>query len=317
MFYHNSIEKEKQNNPRYTEQRESSSACENIGEDEVRMSTLSNVGRRVEQYTFPLIQNLTLDKIASSRREMPNLFENKENLHDNEYIAPAKGTMKSNNLKSSKLYYDPKYEYHDHLGSDSTHLECEETMHMPHSMNRSTHHNTYGPNASNTTILISNLNLNCEESTLEGHPYYEKKGHSNFSFWRYDDSDVGSTPITKKLSIQDEIKLWEQNLSVNLLAADVLENMIQADAEYSVDPHYFTNKQKDINWIMRGILIDWMMEVSAEFQLKRDTLYQAVNFVDRYLSTVPNVPKWELQLVGVTALFVACKMEVEICHYIY
>jgi hypothetical protein len=61
--------------------------------------------------------------------------------------------------------------------------------------------------------------------------------------------------------------------------------------------------------MMRAILIDWMMEVCSEFFLKRDTLYQAINFVDRYLSVVPDVPKIDLQLLGVSSMFVACKME--------
>ena len=36
----------------------------------------------------------------------------------------------------------------------------------------------------------------------------------------------------------------------------------------------------------------------------------AVDYVDRYLSTQRNIPKTRLQLVGVTALFVAAKNEV-------
>ena len=60
---------------------------------------------------------------------------------------------------------------------------------------------------------------------------------------------------------------------------------------------------------MRSILIDWMMEVCMEFTLKRETYYYAVNFVDRYLSLQKNVKKVELQLIGVTSLFIASKME--------
>ena len=41
--------------------------------------------------------------------------------------------------------------------------------------------------------------------------------------------------------------------------------------------------------MMRAILIDWMMEVSNEFMLKKETLYLAINYTDRYLSKVPNV----------------------------
>jgi cyclin E len=61
---------------------------------------------------------------------------------------------------------------------------------------------------------------------------------------------------------------------------------------------------------MREILIDWMMEVCEEFMIKRDTLYISVNFIDRYISmTDYEIPKNELQLIGVTSLLVACKVE--------
>ena len=61
---------------------------------------------------------------------------------------------------------------------------------------------------------------------------------------------------------------------------------------------------------MRVILLDWMTEVCQEFLIKRDTFYTAMNFVDRYLSVCQyEVPKSELQLIGVTSLFLASKIE--------
>jgi cyclin E len=61
---------------------------------------------------------------------------------------------------------------------------------------------------------------------------------------------------------------------------------------------------------MREILIDWMMEVCEEFMIKRDTLYISVDYIDRYLCLAEyEVPKNELQLIGVSALFLACKVE--------
>jgi cyclin E len=53
-----------------------------------------------------------------------------------------------------------------------------------------------------------------------------------------------------------------------------------------------------------------MIEVCMEFTLKRETFHYAVNFTDRYLSLVPNIKKWKLQLVGVAAMYIASKMEV-------
>jgi len=62
--------------------------------------------------------------------------------------------------------------------------------------------------------------------------------------------------------------------------------------------------------MMRAILIDWMMEVCEEFECKRETFHYAVNYVDRYLSLSPGVKKYELQLVGLTSMYIASKMEV-------
>ena len=59
---------------------------------------------------------------------------------------------------------------------------------------------------------------------------------------------------------------------------------------------------------MRAILIDWLVEVHMKFRLVPETLYLCVNIIDRYCS-VQEVRRSQLQLVGVTALFLACKYE--------
>jgi len=46
-----------------------------------------------------------------------------------------------------------------------------------------------------------------------------------------------------------------------------------------------------------------------EFTLKRETFHYAVNYVDRHLNACPHIQKWELQLVGVTAMYLAAKVE--------
>jgi cyclin E len=61
---------------------------------------------------------------------------------------------------------------------------------------------------------------------------------------------------------------------------------------------------------MRAILFDWMMEVSEEFMLKRECYYIATNYVERYLQEAEYlVPKSELQLIGVTSLMLASKVD--------
>lgn len=60
---------------------------------------------------------------------------------------------------------------------------------------------------------------------------------------------------------------------------------------------------------MRAILLDWVMEVCEVYHLRRVTYYLSVDYFDRFLSIRPDVPKNQLQLVGVTCLFLASKLE--------
>lgn len=68
-------------------------------------------------------------------------------------------------------------------------------------------------------------------------------------------------------------------------------------------------------------MVDWMVEVHQKFRLIPETLHLGVNILDRYLERV-NVERTKLQLVGVTALLIACKYEeiyppeVQDCVYI-
>uniref|UniRef100_A0A5B6YQ56 Putative cyclin-B3-1 isoform X2 n=1 Tax=Davidia involucrata TaxID=16924 RepID=A0A5B6YQ56_DAVIN len=66
--------------------------------------------------------------------------------------------------------------------------------------------------------------------------------------------------------------------------------------------------QPDITSQMRGILINWLVEVHLKFDLMQETLYLMVTLLDQYLSLV-TIKKNEMQLVGLTALLLASKYE--------
>lgn len=59
---------------------------------------------------------------------------------------------------------------------------------------------------------------------------------------------------------------------------------------------------------MRAILLDWLIEVCEVYKLHRETYYLAMDYIDRYLSIHQNVPKNQLQLIGITCLFIAAKV---------
>lgn len=66
--------------------------------------------------------------------------------------------------------------------------------------------------------------------------------------------------------------------------------------------------QPDINEKMRRILVDWLLKVHGKFKLLPETLYLTINIIDRYLSS-EKVTRKVLQLIGVTAMHIACKYE--------
>lgn len=72
--------------------------------------------------------------------------------------------------------------------------------------------------------------------------------------------------------------------------------------------HDYMDLQPDINAKMRSILVDWLIEVHRKFDLMPETLYLTMNIVDRILS-MKVVQRKELQLVGISAMLIACKYE--------
>lgn len=66
--------------------------------------------------------------------------------------------------------------------------------------------------------------------------------------------------------------------------------------------------QKELDWDKRGVLVDWILQVHAKFGLLQETLFLFVNILDRFLSA-RSVDLLKLQLVGITAFFIAAKYE--------
>ena len=71
--------------------------------------------------------------------------------------------------------------------------------------------------------------------------------------------------------------------------------------------NYIIN-QPEIEWSMRIQLVSWLVEVHFQFKLLPETLFLAVNLIDRTLSARP-ISLSKLQLVGVAALLIASKYE--------
>lgn len=79
------------------------------------------------------------------------------------------------------------------------------------------------------------------------------------------------------------------------------------------------DSQPEVNERMRAILVDWLIDVHTKFDLSLETLYLTINIIDRFLA-IRNVPRRELQLVGISAMLIASKYEEiwppEVCSYV-
>ncbi|XP_075129436.1 G2/mitotic-specific cyclin-B2-like [Leptodactylus fuscus] len=99
---------------------------------------------------------------------------------------------------------------------------------------------------------------------------------------------------------------------------DIYAYLKELEVKQCIRPNYLQGM--DMNERMRALLIDWLMQVHAKFQLLQETLYMAVAIMDRFLQ-VYSVRRNRLQLVGVSSLFVASKYEEmyypEIADFVY
>jgi len=70
----------------------------------------------------------------------------------------------------------------------------------------------------------------------------------------------------------------------------------------------YTASQKELAWSVCEILLDWLVQVHAQFRLLPEMLFLYVNIIDRFLSAW-GVSLVKLQLVGITCLFISSKVE--------
>ncbi|KAK7310791.1 hypothetical protein RJT34_08524 [Clitoria ternatea] len=93
-------------------------------------------------------------------------------------------------------------------------------------------------------------------------------------------------------------------------ASDIYEYLrrMEVDPKKRPLPDYVQKIQFDVNANMRGVLVDWLVEVAEEYKLVSDTLYFCVSYIDRYLS-FKALPRQRLQLLGVSSMLLASKYE--------
>jgi len=135
----------------------------------------------------------------------------------------------------------------------------------------------------------------------------------------------------QNIKVKEKIKVNKDNENkkvkekIKYFDITKIENNVQIPKEYINTIYYnllneenigiypqakynYMDDQSEINERMRGILIDWLIEVHFKFGFTDETLYMTVSIIDRYLSS-NHITKKNLQLLGITSLFISCKHE--------
>lgn len=94
---------------------------------------------------------------------------------------------------------------------------------------------------------------------------------------------------------------------LKIYSEEIFKFLESSENNFITSPTYIS-QQSEINHTSRAFLIDWIIIIHGKFKLVQETLYITVNLIDRYLSR-RSVTKKQLQLVGITAIFIAAKYE--------
>eukprot|EP00933_Yihiella_yeosuensis_P005616 TRINITY_DN110166_c0_g1_i1.p1 TRINITY_DN110166_c0_g1~~TRINITY_DN110166_c0_g1_i1.p1 ORF type:complete len:514 (-),score=89.25 TRINITY_DN110166_c0_g1_i1:250-1791(-) len=123
------------------------------------------------------------------------------------------------------------------------------------------------------------------------------------------DPDEDTPPVSRRIDL--ELSREDDRSDAQLCAdyaQDIYDALFANEAEFLPLATYL-DAHPEINSKMRAILVDWLVEVHTKYQLRAQTLFLAVNMIDRYLSSGTQVLRRKLQLVGVAAMFIASKFE--------
>ncbi|KAJ2547081.1 G2/mitotic-specific cyclin, partial [Coemansia sp. RSA 1933] len=96
-------------------------------------------------------------------------------------------------------------------------------------------------------------------------------------------------------------------LMVSEYIGEIIDYMRDLEDKSMPDDTYMS-KQHELTWEMRRVLVNWLVQIHYQLRMLPETLFLAVNIVDRFLSK-RQVSVDKLQLVGLTGLLIACKYE--------
>jgi len=110
----------------------------------------------------------------------------------------------------------------------------------------------------------------------------------------------------EKVDNASEVKMVNVQ-QVTEYVQDIFEVLRREEVVNRPSPNYM-DRQQHVNTKMRGILVDWLVDVARKYKLRSETMFLTVHIIDCYLA-IQSTQRKHLQLVGVSALLIAAKFE--------
>jgi len=146
------------------------------------------------------------------------------------------------------------------------------------------------PNGDNTRLSNAGLSAESARNSVAGDSSTRSSGTPRaVEAWTGDEADAGNAQACSEY-VQDIFKVLRADEAVDQPRPDYMDSQV------------------DVNPGMRGILVDWLVEVHMKYKLRPETLFLSVTILDRFLAR-KRIPRKKLQLAGVVSTLIAAKYE--------
>lgn len=113
--------------------------------------------------------------------------------------------------------------------------------------------------------------------------------------------------MTSSTVVDIDQKYYGNEYMLTDYVGDIINYLQAKEVREGVSANYMEH-QAQITEKMRAVLIDWIVSMCHSYHYDSETLFLTVRILDRFLSK-RSVEKSKLQLVGMTAMLIASKLE--------
>jgi len=163
-------------------------------------------------------------------------------------------------------------------------------------------------------VTVRESTINASQFVVHTKGYLEgaaSQSSKSETFLNQEISQVTQSFSRQRLGAIADIDAHDEKVSDFLVTEyvnEIMDYLGQRELAFLVPTNYLEGR-KGINSRMRGVLLDWLVDVHFQYNFSAETLYLCQKLLDLYLMLDQKVTRTDLQLIGVSCLYVAAKFE--------